>query len=275
MITYFFKVKFFTSNDKRFNLFGQRSLSGIILLCLFIILLASCNSTKNLTSESVEKWLPLEETRELVTALSADEMQGRNVGTFGIEKAAVYIETYLREAGVDPMFGDSFRDNFAAGSEKTDNVVGIIPGTDKNLNGEYILIGAHYDHLGMIDNSDDMIYNGANDNATGVTTVMQIASAVAKFKPRRSVIVALFSAEEKGTQGSTHLAEKLAMEGKTPACVINVEMVGVELTDSPEKVYLTGFKKSNMADRLNSFGRRRIHPVPGNRNPLRPVLPFR
>ncbi|KAA3635458.1 MAG: peptidase M28 [Bacteroidetes bacterium] len=253
MIIYFLKVKDFILTDKSVTLFAPGFCSRVILPCLFIIFLAGCNSSKNLTSESIEKLLPLEETKELITTLSADEMQGRNVGTFGIEKAAVYIETYLRESGVDPMFGNSFRDNFTAGNEKTDNVVGIIPGTDKNLSSEYILIGAHYDHLGMIDNSDDMIYNGANDNASGVTTVMQIASAVAKFKPRRSVIVALFSAEEKGTQGSAHLAEKLSKAGKAPACVINVEMVGIQLTESPEKVYLTGFKKSNMATRLNTL----------------------
>lgn len=222
-------------------------------LIFLAVFLAGCTSTKNLTRESIDKIQPLQATAGLVSALSADEMQGRNVGTTGIEKAAAYIETYLQEAGIKPLFGSSFRDSFTAGNDETDNVVGIIPGNDKTLKSEYILIGAHYDHLGMIDNSEDMVYNGANDNASGVTAVLQIAAALAKYQPKRSVIIALFSAEEKGILGSAHLVEKLQSEGKTPRCMINIEMVGKTLPDQPGKVYMTGFKKSNLAERLNNL----------------------
>jgi putative aminopeptidase FrvX len=248
------KRKYFTTKGTMAAQWAQWN-TGMKLyyLMLLVIFLVGCTSTKNLTVESIDKIQPLQETQILVTALSADEMQGRNVGTTGIEKAAVYIETFFQENGIKPLFGDSFRDGFTVGSDKTDNVVGVIQGNDKTLRSEYILIGAHYDHLGMIDNSEDIVYNGANDNASGVTAVMQIAAAVAKYKPKRSVIVALFSAEEKGTQGSEHLVEKLKSEGKIPRCMINIEMVGKTLPGQSGKVYMTGFKKSNMAERLNNL----------------------
>lgn len=228
-------------------------MNRIIALGFFLTLLAGCHTSRSLNVESLESIQPLKETERLITTLASDEMQGRNVGTAGIEKAAVFIETYLREAGVLPFFDASFRDEFTSGSTLTNNIVGIIPGTDKSIGKEYILIGAHYDHLGMTDHSEDMVYNGANDNASGVTAVLQMAAAAAKSPPRRSIIIALFSAEEKGIEGSAHLAEKLEREGIKPLCVINMEMVGKTLTDQPGKVYMTGFKKSNMAQKLNDL----------------------
>lgn len=228
-------------------------MSKIVTFTLFIFLLVNCNTTKELTNESLSKLQSVSETRTLVTDLSTDEMGGRNVGTTGIEKAAVYIEQYFQNTGVKPYFENSYRHQFSTGSSKTDNVVGIVKGTDKTLQNEYILIGAHYDHLGMIDNSEDSVYNGANDNASGVTGVMQVGAALAKHPPKRSVILALFSAEEKGTVGSSTLAEKLLKQGIDLKCVINLEMLGVTLTDAPQKVYLTGYKKSDMADKLNKM----------------------
>jgi Zn-dependent M28 family amino/carboxypeptidase len=215
--------------------------------------LTNCNTTKPLTRESLNDLQPLAETKKIVTSLASDEMQGRNVGTPGIEKAAVYIEKYFIEKGVQPFFGTSYRHSIEAKGVKTDNVIGVIKGTDKNLQNEYILVGAHYDHLGVIDNSEDSVYNGANDNASGVTGAMQIGASLAKFRPKRSVIIALFSAEEKGIIGSKKLADELSEKGISLKCVVNIEMIGKTLSDAPGQVYMTGFKKSNMAERMNSF----------------------
>lgn len=87
------------------------------------------------------------------------------------------------------------------------NVVGYIPGSDAKLKQEYIVLTAHYDHLGVKKNaSPDSIYNGARDNAIGTTAILEAASFIAKFPLRRSVIVVAFCAEEKGLLGSAWYA---------------------------------------------------------------------
>ncbi|TFV97619.1 M20/M25/M40 family metallo-hydrolase [Algoriphagus kandeliae] len=89
------------------------------------------------------------------------------------------------------------------------NVIGWIEGTDENLKNEYILLSAHYDHVGVgtPDATGDSIYNGARDNAVGTVAVLNAAKYFAKNPPKRSVIFALWTAEEKGLLGSAYFAE--------------------------------------------------------------------
>ena len=89
------------------------------------------------------------------------------------------------------------------------NVVGIIEGTDPKLKEEYIMYSAHYDHVGIgrPDATGDSIYNGARDNAVGTTTVLSMAENLSKFPTRRSAIFILFTGEEKGLLGSQYFVE--------------------------------------------------------------------
>ncbi len=89
------------------------------------------------------------------------------------------------------------------------NVVGIIEGTDPQLKNEYIIYSAHYDHVGVgsPDETGDTIYNGARDNAVGVTTVLSMAENLGKYPTRRSALFILFTAEEKGLLGSKYYVE--------------------------------------------------------------------
>ncbi|MDC8005521.1 M28 family peptidase [Aureisphaera galaxeae] len=89
------------------------------------------------------------------------------------------------------------------------NVVGVIEGTDPKLKNEYIIYSAHYDHVGVgkPDETGDTIYNGARDNAVGVTTVLSMAENLAKYPTKRSALFILFTAEEKGLLGSQYYVE--------------------------------------------------------------------
>ncbi len=191
--------------------------------------------------------------------LASDELKGREAGTEGIAAAATFIEDSFKKNKIDPYF-DSYRDTLSNFDEVAYNVVGFIEGKDKKLKNEYVIIGAHYDHIGVTQsNSEDTIANGANDNASGTATVLELARYFGGAKSnKRSIIFALFSAEEKGLLGSKHLAEKLKNADLNLYAMLNFEMVGVPLVDKDYLMYLTGYELSNLADVSNSYSEEKV-----------------
>ena len=140
--------------------------------------------------------------RAIVEALASDDLSGRDNLTDGSYGAQEFLYSQISEF-TDPAYDgegiDGYLQAFPAGS----NVIGVIPGSD--LADQYVVIGAHYDHLGSdcpsSDPSDD-ICNGATDNATGVAAAITAARTVAAAGPRRTVVLALWDAEEDGLLGS-------------------------------------------------------------------------
>ncbi len=186
--------------------------------------------------------------------LASDELEGRDTGSEGIEKAADFIQASFIKNGVQPYF-ESYRDTISDYELPAYNVVGVVEGNDPKLKQEFIIVGAHYDHIGLIEaeNSDE-IANGANDNASGTTTVLELARYFGNSKSnKRSLIFALFSAEEKGLVGSKHLAQKLKDQNLNLYTVLNYEMDGVPLVDKDYLMYLTGYEMSNLAEVANSY----------------------
>lgn len=225
----------------------------IIISCLISITLNSCK--KNIPQDRIEV-LSLSQTETIIHKIASDDTAGRDTGSVGFKKAADYTIEYLKANKLMPLF-DSFEDPFLVDSIATYNVVAI--------NQEYdpfkktILLTAHLDHLGDNSPETDKIYNGANDNASGVTAAMQIGAQLSQIDNiDDNIIVALFSAEERGLLGSRHLAAKMKDEDIMVDVVYNFEMIGVQLTDQPNTVYLTGFELSNMADRINEQADREL-----------------
>jgi hypothetical protein len=105
------------------------------------------------------------------------------------------------------------------------NVLGMVPGTDAGLRGEYIIVGAHADHAGTIMN---LLFPGANDNASGTAAVLETARALASIpqRPRRTVVFAFFGAEESGLKGSEYMAAHLPDGLGKPVAMLNFDMVG-------------------------------------------------
>jgi len=196
---------------------------------------------------------------EIMNFLSSDDLEGREAGTEGIAKAADYIEVIFKENGVQPYF-ENFRDTLSNFKKPAYNMVGMVEGNDPELKNEFIIFGAHYDHIGRINPVDgDEIANGANDNASGTTTVLELARYFGISKSnKRSIIFALFSAEEKGLLGSKHLAKKLKDTELDLYVMLNFEMIGVPLKDKDYLMYLTGYELSNVASVSNSYSDKKI-----------------
>ncbi|MFN0207187.1 MAG: M28 family peptidase [Planctomycetota bacterium] len=188
-----------------------------------------------------------EELRDLVEKLASDEFEGRGSGASGGRKAGDFIAEQLKARGVEPFgIGGGYFQSFdappadggrgAAGGEGSGgsyrNIIGIVRGADPKLKEEFVIIGAHYDHCGLGDQGAGAggnrgeIHHGADDNASGTSTVLTVARLVAAKPLPRSVIFILFDAEERGLWGSAHYADKpLAPHDKTQI-MINIDMVG-------------------------------------------------
>lgn len=122
------------------------------------------------------------------------------------------------------------------------NVLGWIEGSDRNLKNEFVVVGAHYDHVGVSpfpNNENDSIMNGADDNASGTAAVMAIAKAFAASdkKPERSVVFMLFTAEERGLVGSDYYTKNPLFPLEKTVAMINLDMVGRNGTDT---IYVVG-----------------------------------
>ncbi len=192
----------------------------------------------------------LKTTAELINILSSDSLEGRYIGDSSFERAAKFVENYLKLIEVKPFFNGSYRDTLTIFRYHSFNVVGIIE--NRHSINDYILIGAHLDHLGKMDSQTDSIFNGANDNASGVAAVLQIARELKKYKFDKKIIIALFTSEEFGLKGSKHLAQKLKKANINLSYVINFEMIGTPLSSFPENVYITGFNRSNFGEVANN-----------------------
>ena len=191
--------------------------------------------------------------------LSSDELAGRDTGSEGLEKAAVFLEDIMARNNLKPYF-TTYRDTLSNFNKPAYNIVGWLEGNDPKLKNEFVVIGAHYDHIGtgLSKVAGDTIFNGADDNATGTTAVTELVNYFGKGKTnKRSILFCFFSAEEKGLLGSKHLAEKLHAAGFNIYTMLNFEMIGVPLGGATE-AYMTGMGRSNMADKLNEYAGRKI-----------------
>lgn len=194
------------------------------------------------------------EVERIMNFLASDELEGRDTGSKGLEKAADFIEKEFVSYGVNRFF-ENYKNNFDAKGIPTYNIVGFLEGNDKTLKNEYVLVGAHFDHIGVVDAvNGDAIANGANDNAAGSAAVISVAKQFAQLKNnKRSMLFVLFGAEEKGLLGSAHLAKQLKEKNIDLYTMVNFEMIGVPLQNKPYKAYITGYEMSNMAEKINEY----------------------
>lgn len=230
---------------------------------LFPLVLLSCKSNPSATTEkasqsdskSLEISYKVKETEvsDFLKYLSSDELEGRETGTKGIEKAAVFLEDFFKKNNVKPYF-KTYRDTLTNFKSPAYNIVGVLEGTDPELKKEFVVLSAHYDHIGVEKKKQaDVINNGANDDASGVTVVAQMAKYFAETKSnKRSILVVFFAGEEKGLLGSKSLVPKLQKLNFNLYTQLNIEMVGVPMKRD-FLAYVTGFDKSNMAEKINEY----------------------
>lgn len=219
----------------------------ILILTLFI---ASC-ATKPISLEEVQESITAIETEQILYTLASDEMKGRESASGGYQIAADFVTNFFEENGIEPFY-PAYQDSLQTKEVWSYNLVGSLGKFDQNK--PTILIGAHLDHIGVKnENEEDPIFNGANDNASGSTAVLQIAKFLATQKRKQNVLVALFADEEKGLKGAAHLAQRLKKEGVSLAYMVNFEMLGATLTSGENQVYMTGYNLSDMPEKMNVY----------------------
>ncbi|MDR0228316.1 MAG: M20/M25/M40 family metallo-hydrolase [Flavobacteriaceae bacterium] len=212
-------------------------------------LLVGCSSVQDKKNNVVE--VNSAQIKNTLYYLASDELKGRDTGSEGGMLAAKYLSNELKKYGITPLFS-SYNDTIPQ-DVKAWNVVGKIEGSDKELAKEVLVIGAHYDHIGIIEPIDgDSIANGANDNAAGTAIALEVARNVKLANPKRTVVVAFFTGEEKGLWGAEHLAKRMKSEGINVVGMLNYEMLGIPMKRE-YMTYLTGYDMSNMAEKINQF----------------------
>jgi hypothetical protein len=233
------------------------------------------------------------DVRRLLTALADDSLEGRGTGTRGSARAAAIIAEEMRRAGLVPAGDSGFfqrvpiglavqRRTTASGGAATRtaivlfpsfaaldtvpaerrrtavNVVGMLRGSDPLLRDSVVLVDAHYDHLGIgRPVRGDSIYNGADDDASGVVAVLEIArSLAAGAPPRRTLVFLATTGEELGLLGTRWYVEHPAVPLDWMTANLEIEMIGRpdSLAGGPGHAWLTGFERSTMGSSFAAAG---------------------
>jgi len=233
------------------------------LLAAFL-LSVSCGNSQTIQSSQVANTslntnVQQTEVEELLNYLSSNELEGRQTGTEGIELAAQRIEKVFEENDIEKYF-DSYRHNFEVNGIEGFNMVGMLEGNDPKLRDEFIILGAHYDHIGIQKPVEgDSIANGANDNAAGTVAVVELAKKFAEIdNNKRSIMFVLFSAEEMGLVGAKKIAQRLKEDNLDLYALFNFEMIGVPMNDKDYIGYLTGYQNSNFAEKFNEYSGEKV-----------------
>lgn len=237
--------------------------SNNLLFLPLIGLLISCSSEP---SSRAPKGLNIDITpadiRTHISFLAADSLKGRETGTAGEARAANYIADRFREFGLKPA-GDSARyfqefivnmsvlnnphqkgPSSNSGEKRiARNVIGLIEGTKQA--DPYIIIGAHYDHLGMgsfgslNNDSREAIHNGADDNASGVSGLLELAQYFSQHPPSNNILLVAFSGEELGLLGSQYFVDHPTISLEQAVAMINLDMIG-RMQDGKLLIFGTG-----------------------------------
>ena len=188
-----------------------------------------------------------------IAVIADDSMLGRDTPSPGLEKTAQYIADQFKKFGLKPG-GDTgtwFQRYPVDGDPSTaPNTVGILEGSDPKLKNEYVVFSAHMDHVGITPGEADSINNGADDDASGTTGVVELAEAFSQpgARPKRSIIFLTVSGEEKGLWGSAYFAENPPVPLKQIVADINLDMIGRNWKDT---IVAIGKEHSDLGATLN------------------------
>ena len=224
----------------------------------------------------------IEDVRRGLTALAHDSMEGRMTGSPGAARAARFIAAEFQAVGLRPagdsagwfqrvplarvegrrgftLITDAANDTFPAARRVNDvNVAGMLPGSDPAVRDEVIVVGAHFDHVGIRQHaSGDSIFNGADDDASGVIAMIEIARVLsAGPAPRRSVLFVAFTGEEVGLLGTHHYLANPIVPLERTVAQFQIEMIGRpdSAAGGAGRAWLTGYERSTMGDMLAESG---------------------
>ncbi len=227
------------------HLHHTMKISEFILTLFCIVLLGIpptnvfCQTTSLITAKDL---------RVRMNILASDSLSGRRSGEAGCQKAAKYIGSEFKRIGLLPLnsaksyyqnyeFSEKMFDSTKTAKTKAANIIGFLPGNDKELKDEVVIIGAHYDHLGIggmfaLDTVKTIHY-GADDNASGTVGLLELAEYYSKHRKslKRSLLFIAFSGEEEGLFGSINYTKNPNIPLERTQAMINMDMIG-RLKDS-------------------------------------------
>lgn len=250
-----------------------------VFLC--VLLLTGCVSEVPAPAQD-EDPAAAADAQWLISVLAADSLEGRRAASEGARIAARLIAEQYELAGLEAA-GDSgyFQriplrlvtrssgrtrpilstwsefDSLPASRRTIEtNVVGLVRGSDPDLTGEFVLVTAHFDHVGIGRAVDgDSIYNGADDNAAGVAALVEIARALNAASPRRTVVFAAMAGEEIGLLGARWYIDHPAVPLESTVADLNLEMIGrPDSAIGPGRLWLTGFDRTTMGAAFEAAG---------------------
>lgn len=216
-------------------------------------------AAENLWLDVARSSITTSELHGHVGVLADDMLEGREAGSRGGREAAKYILERLKEASLQPGgAAGRFKQPFLHNHQ---NLLGLLPGSDPELKGEYVIVGAHYDHVGYGSRRNSYgpwgyIHNGADDNASGVAALLEVIDALSQVehRPRRSILFAFWDGEEKGLLGSRHWIAQPTIPVEAVKLALNVDMVG-RMTDG--RIEVGGTRSAAGLRRLLSSARLR------------------
>lgn len=184
-------------------------------------------SAQNKTPESYTNYISAEYLQNTLSFIANDLTKGRQTGTPGALITASFLRGEFERLGLSPFYHQTFTQSFRIDSSQTGrNIIGVLPA--QYYTDQYIVISAHYDHLGII---GGQIYNGADDNASGVTSLLAIADMFVRMRaerngPRKNIIFALFDAKESSMAGSEYFVATLPIKKSQIRLNINIDQIG-------------------------------------------------
>nr|WP_314493796.1 M28 family peptidase [uncultured Chryseobacterium sp.] len=190
-----------------------------------------------------------EKLKTVIATLSSDEMKGREIGTAENDHAAKYIAELFKENKLEYCTGSSYLVPFDYKGKTVYNVCGIKKGKSEKTLG----FSGHFDHIGTNESTGDNIYNGADDDASGITALAGIAEYFKNKKPEFSMVFMAFNGEEKGMLGSTAIAEDKSLDKiyKNLSALFNFEMIATESEFGKNAVFITGDEFSDLDELFN------------------------
>lgn len=200
--------------------------------------------------------------KRVVEALASDTLGGRRTPSPGLDAAAqIIVDEYKRIGLSAPAEASAHVQRFdcsGRGVGSSSNVIGVIKGSDPKLAQQHVIVSAHYDHLGSTSDSEglgrasagDAVFNGANDDASGVAAMLGVAEALAKTSPKRSIAFIAFCGEELGMRGSQWWVDHPLVPLGDTVAVVNLEMLGRPEKDRPTRLWMTGKARSTMGDMM-------------------------
>lgn len=208
----------------------QRCLTGLMSVCAFWCLGLTANAADASALQTGLSKIDLADLKRHVSTLAADSLEGREAGSRGGKAAAAYLRSELKKLReslpVPPESAQEF-------GREYQNLLVLMKGSDEKLSHEVIVVGAHYDHVGYGNSNNSQgpfgqIHNGADDNASGSSGVLELIEAFASLPkpPSRSVLFAFWDAEEVGLLGSKHWVAHPTVPLQDVRFALNIDMLG-------------------------------------------------